>query len=1084
MNARKLILRSLVYYFRRNLLLALGIAISTAVLTGALIVGDSVSYSLNRIVEQRLGHVTHTLETGDRYFTLDLAEKVSKKNETDVAPVLMLDGVAVTGGGQKRVSGIQVVGVDSLFDTMAGLQNYYGRLQRDSVYISSNLAERLNVGKGDDILLRMTRASMVPLNAPFVSDARNIVSLRVSVAGIPGPGQLGAFNLKNSQTAPFNIFIAAERLQEVMELGDRANLMLFSGHDLSESKIDAMIRDAWTVRDVGLQFDYQPSGQMLEIKSSRIFIDRQIAEAIENTGWDPRPVLTYFVNEIRHAGRATPYSFVASLAGDGPGPGGIIINEWLASDLGAEAGDSVTMTYYSVGPLRDLDTRERTFTVHSVVPMSGIYGDAGLMPDIPGLSDAGNCRDWDTGVPIELESIRDKDEEYWEQYRGTPKAFIALPVAEELWENRFGKYTAFRMHARADELMAIQSTVMKALSPGEVGFRVKAVYEQGKYAAGHGVDFSQLFGGLSFFLLAGAILLSVLLFRLNLEERREQGATLISMGIPGKTVMRVMLAEGLWVALAGAMTGVFLAMVYNQLVFHALNSIWMDIVRTGMLVTEIRVVTLVTGFAASMVIASLALLIPLRKYINELKQRHVREALPGYSGRSVRMVSWSAVLTGLVALILLLLQLRGGDVVSPGIFFAAGGLLLVAGILFIVALLGSARFSEFFVRGLTALGLKNALRNNTRSLTIVILLAIGTFLVISTGSNRKDLFVNAEDPSSGTGGFLYYAESTVPVLKDLSDSDVRFEYGLGDGYDIVQFRVAKGDDASCLNLNRILNPRILGVDPEKLSGRFSFVTASRELEGDRPWSTLDQELEGGLVPAIADETVIKWGLGMKVGDTLRYEDSSGNEMKLLLTGGLAPSIFQGSVIISQKQFLERFPGSSGTEVFLVEGDVADTARISEELGLGMRDLGWSMEYAPRRLTEFNSVTNTYLSIFLVMGALGLLLGTIGLSIVLYRSILERREELALLKALGYGRRKIRSVVMREYLLLLTAGTLIGSLAAVIATLPALLSPNNGISIIMILAIIFVLLLNGITWIWWMSGAAVRRKAISEALRNE
>jgi putative ABC transport system permease protein len=53
--------------------------------------------------------------------------------------------------------------------------------------------------------------------------------------------------------------------------------------------------------------------------------------------------------------------------------------------------------------------------------------------------------------------------------------------------------------------------------------------------------------------------------------------------------------------------------------------------------------------------------------------------------------------------------------------------------------------------------------------------------------------------------------------------------------------------------------------------------------------------------------------------------------------------------------------------------------ISDELTRGMRDLGWSMEYAPQRLTEFNSVTNTYLSIFMVMGALGLLLGTVGLS---------------------------------------------------------------------------------------------------------
>ncbi|MCA1746770.1 MAG: hypothetical protein LC655_03675, partial [Bacteroidales bacterium] len=360
-----------------------------------------------------------------------------------------------------------------------------------------------------------------------------------------------------------------------------------------------------------------------------------------------------------------------------------------------------------------------------------------------------------------------------------------------------------------------------------------------------------------------------------------------------------------------------------------------------------------------------------------------------------KIVPWLAAVTAITAVVLIVLQLARGEAVNAGLFFIAGGLLLIAGLLMSYYTLVSVNSAGFFVRGLTTLGLKNTLRNTTRSMTIVILFAIGTFLVISTGSNRKDLFVNAADKSSGTGGFLYYAESTVPVLQNLTNSEVRYTYGLSEGYDLVQMRVADGDDASCLNLNRIENPRILGVKPENLSGRFSFVTATSLLKDENPWATLDITLEGDLIPAIADETVIKWGLGLKVGDTLQYEDADGNVMNLLLTGGLAPSIFQGSVLISEKHFLERFPESSGTEVFLVDGNIQDTTLISDELSRGMRDLGWSMEYAPARLSEFNSVTNTYLSIFLVMGALGLLLGTVGLSIVLFRSMIERREELTL-----------------------------------------------------------------------------------------
>ncbi len=1084
MNPRKLIIRSLFFFYKRNLLLSLGIAISTAVLTGALIVGDSVNYSLGRIVELRLGDITHTMQSGDRYFANELAERISERNGLPVSSLLLLDGMAVSDGGQKRVNNIQVVGVDSLFDDLAGQDHFYSRLSNDSVYISQNLAERLNLERGDEFLLRVTRASLVPLNAPFVSDADNTVSLRVSIAAIPSEQQLGQFNLKNSQTAPFNVFISAARLARLMELGRRANLLLFAGQSLSTDQIYSMIEDAWSVSDIGLNFRFDPGSKMVEIKSDRVFIDQKIAHAVQAVRPRVKPILTYFVNELSCSNRSTPYSFVSTLDDSLLDSAGIIVNEWLADDISVKTGDTVTITYYAVGPLRELETREHAFVVRAVVPMTGIYADQALMPDIPGLSDAGNCRDWDTGVPINLESIRDKDEDYWTRYKGTPKAFISVSVAEEIWENRFGKYTSFRIGAGIEELPGLQNALLKELQPSEVGFLVNNVQEQADYAAANGVDFSQLFGGLSFFLLAGAVLLSVLLFRLNLDERQDQVITLTYIGIPARIVRKVLLAEGMVVAIAGALAGVGLAIVYNKIIFYALNGIWMEIVRTEMLMTHIRLKTLFIGLIISLAVGWIALRFPLKRYLSKLRkfqiQSHSQELYPG----NKKLIVWLSRGSAILALGLILVQLIRGEIVNAGLFFAAGGMLLVAGLLFSYLTLLSVRSAGYFVKNMYTLGLKNTLRKATRSISIIVLFAIGTFLVISTGSNRKNLFINASEHSSGTGGFLYYAESTAPVLQNLSNEEVRYNFGLGEGYNILQMRLADGDDASCLNLNRIENPRILGVKPEMLSGRFTFVTAASVLKRDDPWSTLNLKLAGGLIPAIADETVIKWGLGMKVGDTLHYQDAGGNRMKLLLVGGLAPSIFQGSVIISEKQYLERFPESSGTEVFLIDGNEHDTLRIREELNMGMRDLGWSMDFAPGRLAEFNSVTNTYLSIFMVMGAFGLLLGTVGLSIVLFRSIIERREELMLLRALGFGKRKIKGMVVREYMILLTAGTLIGSTAASIATLPSLISNQNEVTVFSVIVIILALLVNGLIWIWWVTGLSLRTKLISTAMRNE
>ncbi|RPI46000.1 MAG: hypothetical protein EHM46_01115, partial [Bacteroidetes bacterium] len=154
MNIARFIRNNLVYYGRKNLLLASGIAISAAVLTGALVVGDSVKHSLNRIVELRLGEVTHVVRAGDRYFSTELAGKVGMETGTPISPVLMEEGVAIAGGGQRRINQVRVIGVDASFDGMAGTGDFFGSLSGDSIIISSNLAGRLVVSPGEEILLR------------------------------------------------------------------------------------------------------------------------------------------------------------------------------------------------------------------------------------------------------------------------------------------------------------------------------------------------------------------------------------------------------------------------------------------------------------------------------------------------------------------------------------------------------------------------------------------------------------------------------------------------------------------------------------------------------------------------------------------------------------------------------------------------------------------------------------------------------------------------------------------------------------------------------------------------------------------
>jgi ABC-type antimicrobial peptide transport system permease subunit len=190
------------------------------------------------------------------------------------------------------------------------------------------------------------------------------------------------------------------------------------------------------------------------------------------------------------------------------------------------------------------------------------------------------------------------------------------------------------------------------------------------------------------------------------------------------------------------------------------------------------------------------------------------------------------------------------------------------------------------------------------------------------------------------------------------------------------------------------------------------------------------------------------------------------------------------VIISNQNFLKNYPTKSGTSVFLIDGNPENQQAIGDELHSVFRDYGWEMESTAKRLVEFYSITNTYLSIFMALGALGLILGTIGLAVILARTLLERRREIAVMQALGFNTRPIFNIITREYMILLFAGILIGFIAAVVATLPAFLSDGSDASFGMVAIVVAVILINGFLWIFSLTWFSLQKKTLVTGLRVE
>jgi ABC-type antimicrobial peptide transport system permease subunit len=149
----------------------------------------------------------------------------------------------------------------------------------------------------------------------------------------------------------------------------------------------------------------------------------------------------------------------------------------------------------------------------------------------------------------------------------------------------------------------------------------------------------------------------------------------------------------------------------------------------------------------------------------------------------------------------------------------------------------------------------------------------------------------------------------------------------------------------------------------------------------------------------------------------------------------------------------------------------------------LQDAGLELIPAAQRLDAFNAVQNTYLNTFQVLGGLGLLVGTAGLGVVVLRNVLERRGELALLRAVGFRRRSLRWLVLSEHAALLLIGLAVGLIAALVAVVPSFFSADAHLPLLTLSATIGSVFLVGLL-VTVLSVTVALRGELLDALRNE
>jgi len=165
---------------------------------------------------------------------------------------------------------------------------------------------------------------------------------------------------------------------------------------------------------------------------------------------------------------------------------------------------------------------------------------------------------------------------------------------------------------------------------------------------------------------------------------------------------------------------------------------------------------------------------------------------------------------------------------------------------------------------------------------------------------------------------------------------------------------------------------------------------------------------------------------------------------------------------------------------LIDGPQANADTIRSVLTYRLQNYGAAIVRSSERLASFHEVTNTYLSVFGVFGALGMVTGIAGLGFVLLRNYNYRKKEFALLLAVGYNVKRIRKIIMSEQLLILICGVISGVLPAMLATLPSLRN-SPDIPWLWLVSMVIAILLTG-TSVLLISLRSVTEGSLRDSLK--
>ncbi len=826
----KLLARNLVYHWRGNLAVLLGVAVGSAVLTGALLVGDSLRGSLRARAERQLDGID-AAAMFPRLIRADIADGLPG----ETAPVLLVPGsvqaITAAGNAAPFLGRVTVLGVDARFKPGDQPVDWSGTAKQ--VVLSDRVAGKLGVKAGDRVRIGVERVTDIPRATALAKRGTADVTATEEflVAGVlPPDSRANDFNLTPNPAAPLNVYVPIRTVTRLVagNSDPKANVLL--ARNASSDDLNAALKTRLTAEDFGLKVRAierrEPPGarRYLSVESDQLVLPPSTVAGVEGAaielGLRAERTVIYIADTLAFGEKEIPYPVIAGLNVAAPLPLGpflptgvsslgddeVVLLEWTGSQLSKlPDGAKLRLTYFDPEVEGDGKLKEATLTLRGYLPLAGAARDPNLTPEIKGVTDRQtDLRTLDFPPVLPNARIKERVPDKPPHPRGTffnslnkatPMAYVNLATGKKLFGSRYGSVTSVRIahppgSPDSDEFQEqlrerLLAALPKHLDPQAAGLAFDPIRERLLTASKGGTDFGGLFLGFSCFLIGAALMLVGLLFRLTLDRRAKEVGLLLATGYSMRQVRRLLLFEGLTLGVLGASIGLALGVAYNRMLLSVLLEFWPDKEVANVLRPHTTALSFALGFGLTLVMALAALWLSLRGLVKLSPPALLRgeTQLPAVDGATPQAAKrWLPATIILCISLGIVCVLAGKFISNPDMqamsFFGGGGLLLTAGLAALWWWMKRTRHTLVNGRGASALaqlGARNAARNPTRSLLTAALLASAGFLLVAVESFRRQPGAEFSEKNGGSGGFNLIAETDVPLYQSFASGPGRVD---------------------------------------------------------------------------------------------------------------------------------------------------------------------------------------------------------------------------------------------------------------------------------------------------------------------